>query len=185
VYAVGPDGRIRWRIDAGADVDSAPAIGDDGTVFVGTDGGVLLALSPQDGSERFRTRVGGFVRGALSVARDGTVLAGTYGPAPRLVALSPDDGHIRFEFSVPGTGASEFGIHGGPVEDARGSLYFGAQDDWVYALAPDGALLWRLRTQGDVDAPVVIARDGLLLAGSDDGKLYAIGGNSHPQRVIP
>jgi outer membrane protein assembly factor BamB len=174
VYAIAPDGRQRWRADVGADVDSAPAIGDDGTVYVGTDGGAVLALSPEDGSVRWRARVGGFVRGALSVARDGTVLAGTYGPTPRLVALSADDGRIRFEFAVQGTGAAEFGIHGGPVEDPNGRLYFGAQDDCVYALAPSGALLWKWATHGDVDAPVVIARPGLLLVGSDDGRLYAI-----------
>jgi outer membrane protein assembly factor BamB len=174
VYAIAQDGRLRWRADVGADADSAPAIGDDGTVYIGTDGGSVLALSPEDGSVRWRAKVGGFVRGALSIGRDGTVLAGTYGPTPRLVALSPTDGRIRFEFAVPGTGAAEFGIHGGPVEDSSGRLYFGAQDDCVYALAPGGALLWKWATHGDVDAPVVIARPGLLLAGSDDGKLYAI-----------
>jgi outer membrane protein assembly factor BamB len=84
---------------------------------------------------------------------------------------------VRFRFPVSGTGASEFGIHGGPVEDAAGRLYFGAQDDHAYCLTSEGALVWKLRTGGDVDAPLVITPKGLLLVGSDDGKLYAVGRN--------
>ncbi len=183
VYAVAPDGKVRWRVSVGADADSAPAVGDDGTVFVGTDGGDVVAMSPTDGAVRWRRKAGGFVRGALAIARDGTVLAGTYGPRPRVVGLWPDDGSQRFEFAIQGTGAREFGIHGAPVEDAQGRLYFGAQDDFVYALRPDWTLLWKFATRGDVDAPVVITPAGLLLAGSDDGKLYAIRGKPKPTEV--
>lgn len=175
VYAITSEGKIAWQRNLTADVDGGPAIADDGTVYVGTDGGEIVALDPSDGSVRWRRSLGGFVRGSISIGRDGTVLAGTYGPMPRLVALDPAQGELRFDFGVQGTGAREFGIHGGPVEDAEGRLYFGAQDDCVYALRPDGTLLWKLQTGGDIDAPIVIADDGTLLVGSGDGKLYAIG----------
>lgn len=174
VYALTPDGKVAWSCDVGADADGSPAIADDGTVYVGTDGGEVIALDPADGSIRWRRSVGGFVRGSLAVGRDGSIFAGTYGPMPRLVALEPNEGEIRWSFAIRGTGALEFGIHGGPVEDAEGRLYFGAQDDFVYALRPDGSLLWKLPTGGDVDASLVITEDGTLLAGSADGKLYAI-----------
>lgn len=174
MYAVSPEGKVRWRVDLGADVDGAPAVEDDGTVVVGTDKGEVIALAPDSGDVRWRTDVGGFVRGAMSIGRDGTVLTGTYGPTPALVALDPADGRLRFRFSIAGTGAPEFGIHGGPVEDAAGRLYFGAQDDNAYCLSADGALLWKLKTGGDVDAPVVITAHGLLLVGSDDGRVYAL-----------
>jgi outer membrane protein assembly factor BamB len=173
LYAFAPGGQIRWSVDLGADVDSTPAIEDDGTVVVGSDNAEVVALDSGGGQIKWRSPVGGYVRGALSLGRDGTVLVGTYGPTPRLLALDPIDGHQRFAFSIPGNGAPEFGIHGGPTEDAAGRLYFGAQDDQVYCLAPDGALLWKFKTGGDVDAPLVITPEGRLLAGSDDGKLYA------------
>lgn len=174
LYAISPDGKVRWHVDLGADVDSAPAIEDDGTVVVGNDKGQIVALAPDSGEVRWRTEVGGFVRGAMSIGRDGTVLAGTYGPTPALVGLDATDGSLRFRFSIAGTGAPEFGIHGGPVEDAAGRLYFGAQDDHAYCLSSDGDLLWKFKTGGDVDAPLVITPRGLLLVGSDDGKLYAL-----------
>jgi outer membrane protein assembly factor BamB len=176
-YAVSPEGKVRWRVDLGADVDSSPAVQDDGTIVVGSDKGEVVALAPENGEVRWTATVGGFVRGAMSLGRDGTVFTGTYGPTPRLVALAPASGAVRFRFPVSGTGSSEFGIHGGPVEDASGRLYFGAQDDHAYCLAKDGTLLWKLRTGGDVDAPLVITPKGVLLVGSDDGKLYAVGRN--------
>jgi outer membrane protein assembly factor BamB len=177
LYAVSPEGKVRWRVDLGADVDGSPAVQDDGTIVVGSDKGEVVALAPENGEIKWAATVGGFVRGAMSLGRDGTVLTGTYGPTPKLVALEPARGAVRFRFPVAGTGASEFGIHGGPVEDAAGRLYFGAQDDHAYCLDGYGTLLWKLRTGGDVDAPLVITPKGLLLVGSDDGKLYAIGRN--------
>lgn len=174
VYAIEEDGTIKWRKDVGADADGSPAIGDDGTIYVGTDGSEVIALRPEDGAIVWRRNVGGYVRGSLSIGRYGKIFVGTYGPHPRMVALDAEDGALLWAFSVRGTGALEFGIHGGPVEDSEGRLYFGAQDDFVYALDQDGALLWKLQTGGDVDASLVITEDGALLAGSADGKLYVI-----------
>jgi outer membrane protein assembly factor BamB len=154
-------------------VDCAPALGDDGTVFAASDAGVVVALDAR-GEERWRTVVRGYVRGGLTVRRNGDVLAGTYGPGPRVVALDGASGEQRWSFRIQGTGAAEFGIHGAPLEDAGRKLFFGAQDDAVYALDADGSFLWRFATGGDVGAPLVVGRDGVLYTGSDDGHLYAL-----------
>jgi outer membrane protein assembly factor BamB len=175
VYAIDREGAVRWRVDLGGDVDSAPVLLDDGTVVVGTDRGQVVALEPLRGDIRWTVDVGGYVRGALSVTRDGNVLVGTYGPKPRVVALAGAHGEARTVFAMQGAAGTEVGIHGAPVEDASGRLFFGAEDDTVYALGADGSLLWKLRTQGDVDAPAVITSHGLLVVGSDDGTIYAIG----------
>jgi outer membrane protein assembly factor BamB len=167
VHAIGVDGRWAWSVDLGADVDGAPAIGDDGAIYVGTDAGDVVRLDAE-GKVVWRTPVGGFVRGALSIARNGDVVVGTYGPVPRVVRVSPE-GTLRGAFAIVGTGAREFGIHGGPLEDDDGALYFGAQDDAVYAVGPEGALRWRFETGGDVDAPVTMLSDGSLVVGSEAG----------------
>jgi outer membrane protein assembly factor BamB len=173
LYAISRDGRIVWSTRLGGDVDCAPAVGDDGTVYVGVDDSAVVALDDK-GAVRWRAKVGGHVRGSLTLTRNGAVVAGVYGPAPGVVALEARSGELRWRFAIAGTGATEFGVHGSPVEDAAGRLYFGAQDDHVYALTADGQLLWKLRTGADVDAPVVLASDGRLLAASDDGKLYLV-----------
>lgn len=171
VHAIGPNGVLAWSTDLGADVDGAPAIGEDGAIFVGTDRGDIVCLDGK-GVLQWRTPVGGFVRGVLSVARNGDVLAGTYGPVPRVVRVARD-GTLRGAFGIRGTGAREFGLHGGPLEDGDGALYFGAQDDSVYALAATptahAGVAWRYETAGDVDAPLTLLSDGSLVVPSEDG----------------
>lgn len=169
VRALTSAGALAWATDLGSDVDGAPAIDDAGGIFVGTDKGEIVRLDAR-GAVVFRTQVGGFVRGVLSVSRSGDVLAGTYGPVPRVVRVAPD-GTIRGAFAIPGTGAREFGIHGGPLEDSEGTLFFGAQDDLVRAVGTDGVLRWRFPTGADVDAPLTLLGDGSLVVPSEDGTI--------------
>jgi len=173
-YAVSPQGKLLWSTDLGGDVDASPAVADDGAVFFGSDADEVLRLDPDDGHVVWRAAVGGYVRGALSVARNGDVLAGVYGPTPREVRLNAADGTMRGQVSVQGTGAREFGVHGGAMEDASGALVFGSQDDQVYAFDADGGKLWSFMTGGDVDAPVSLLSDGTVMVGSDDGRVYAL-----------
>jgi len=173
VYALAPDGHLAWSLDLGADVDGAPAIDDHGAVYVGTDGDEVVRIDPDDGRVVWRSNMGGYVRGTLSVARNGDVLAGVYGPRPRAARLRADDGGIRGDFSIQGTGARDFGVHGGALEDAAGTLVFGAQDDALYAVDASGKLLWRYVSGGDVDAPATLLSDGTLVVGSDDGSVRA------------
>jgi outer membrane protein assembly factor BamB len=170
VYALSPAGALTWSTDVGADVDGAPAIGDDGAVTVGTDAGEVVRLSAT-GEVMWRSQVGGYVRGTLSLGRNGDALAGVYGPTPRVVRIG-SDGRVSASFAVQGTGSREQGVHGAPLEDATGALFFGAQDDAVHALGPDGAWEWSFVTQGDVDAPLTLLSNGALVAASDDGNVY-------------
>ncbi|MDB4979759.1 MAG: cell surface protein [Myxococcales bacterium] len=169
VHAIGAGGVLAWSVDLGADVDGAAVIGDDGAIYVGTDKDEVVRLDSH-GKIAWRAKVGGYVRGVLSLARNGDVLAGTYGPVPRLVRVAPD-GTIRGAFAIKGTGAREFGIHGGPLEDADGTLFFGAQDDSAYAIDTEGAVRWRFETGADVDAPLSMLSDGSLVVASEDGTI--------------
>jgi outer membrane protein assembly factor BamB len=172
-YRVTPQGALAWVTDLGADVDGSPAIGDDGAIFFGTDDDRVVRLGDA-GDVVWRAPVGGFVRGALSIARDGDVLAGVYGPTPRAVRLDPHDGGVVGSFFVQGTGAREFGVHGGALEDDDGTLYFGAQDDAAYAIERTGVVRWRFVTGDDVDAPLSLLPDGALVIPSDDGIVYLL-----------
>lgn len=169
VYAIDQKGVAAWSTDLGADVDGAPVIGDDGAIYVGTDAGEVVRLEP-NGKIAWRAPAGGFVRGGLSLGRNGDVLVGTYGPAPRVIRVGPD-GALKGAFSIQGTGAKEFGIHGGPLEDDEGALYFGTQDDAVYALDPDGSVRWSFKTGADVDAPLTLLEGGGLVVPSEDGSV--------------
>jgi outer membrane protein assembly factor BamB len=179
-YGLKGEGQPMWSTDLGADVDGAPAIADDGSVYVGTDGDEVVRLDPQDGHVVWRSKVGGYVRGTLAIARNGDILGGAYGPTPHAMRLRADDGAIRGIFPIQGTGAREFGVHGGALEDPSGALLFGAQDDAVYAIDATGKLLWRFASDGDVDAPLTLLSDGTVVVGSDDGRVRALRAGAAP-----
>jgi outer membrane protein assembly factor BamB len=46
LYAINPDGTQKWAFATGDDVDSSPAIGADGTVYVGSYDNKLYAIGP-------------------------------------------------------------------------------------------------------------------------------------------
>lgn len=169
----GRDGTVKWRALVDADADGGPAIADDGTIYAGTDGGEVIALEPHTGNVKWRRAVGGFVRGGITVARDGAVIVGVHGPKPAIVALDAYGGEI-FRVVVPGTGAKEHGVRGGPIEDAEGTLVFGGQDDRVVALDRDGHERWSVRVDGDVDGTLALS-EGVVYVATYGGSLYALG----------
>jgi len=44
LYCLEPDGKLRWSVELGGDVDSSPILAADGTIYVGTDDKKLYAL---------------------------------------------------------------------------------------------------------------------------------------------
>ncbi|MGH7286190.1 MAG: PQQ-binding-like beta-propeller repeat protein [Polyangiaceae bacterium] len=169
-YALTSAGAQKWAVALGADVDGAPVIGDDGAIFFGDDADELVRIE-QDGRVAWKVDVGGFVRGPLSITRGGSLVFGTFGPAPREVRVDAKSGSILGSFRIQGTGAKEFGIVGGALEDDSGAVFFGAQDDAVYAVDRNGALRFRIATGGDVDAPLTLLPDGALVIAGDDAKV--------------
>ena len=75
LYALdGKTGKIQpgFPFKTPSDVDSAPAIGGDGTVFFGTADGTFYAVNP-DGTQRFQFKTGGRISSSPAIGPDGTV----------------------------------------------------------------------------------------------------------------
>ncbi len=179
LYALNSDGTLRWAYRTGGDVDSAPAIADDGTVVVGSDDARVHAVAP-DGTLRWSREVGGAVRAGIAFGIDGSVLVGTYGPRPRFVSLDFATGEERWAHALRPVASRDVGIQSPAAVDAEGSIYFGANDDFLYSLRPDGGLRWVFATGADVDSGPSIATDGTLVFGSADHVVYALGGGVSP-----
>lgn len=163
LIALGPDGSKRWQIEGPGEFDSAPAIGPDGTAYIGDEARRLLAIDAA-GQQRFSFISGGPVRAAPALRADGSVIFGAYDGV--LYALRAD-GSLAWSFATADS------IQSAPLVDAEGAVVFGSRDNRVYALNADGTLRWSLVLEEDIDGPPAIGPDGTLYIGSDDRCLHA------------
>lgn len=173
LYALTPTGELRWSFQARNDIDSGPVVGDDGTIYFGSDDHFVYALD-RNGERLWSADVGGYVRTPVALGLDGNVLVPVFGPHARLVSLDARDGWEQWAFSVSRTDSNELGVGSSPLVDRDGNIYFGADDDYLYAIDRQGHMRWIYATEGNVDGDPVLAADGTLLIGSDDRHLHAL-----------
>ncbi len=124
MYAIDPDGTERWNYSTGGRVYSSPAIGEDGTIYVGSGDNHIYAMDP-DGTERWSLNSLGSIRSSPVVGGDGTVYFGNdiglfYGVNP--------NGTQRWSMSAGGI------ILSSPAIGGDGSIYFGCFDNNLYAI---------------------------------------------------
>jgi len=150
---------------------SSPAVAPDGTIYVGTFGGTLLAVAP-DGKPEWRFATGMEIRSSPAVADDGTIYFG--GRDRRLYALTPA-GKLKWKFA---TGAW---VDSTPAIALDGTVYFGSWDKNFYALHPDGSLKWKFAAGGIVDSSPAIAADGTIYFGAHNGIFYALDAGGKPR----
>jgi len=65
-------------------------------------------------------------------------------------------------------------ISSSPAIGTDGTIYFGSQNNYFYALNADGSLKWNYETGGNVDSSPAINSDGTIYFGSRDNHLYAL-----------
>ena len=159
------DGAFKWNVDRSEPIDSSPAVGADGTVYVGCGDGRLYAFDPETGAIRWSYATGSFITSSPAIGADGTIYFGA--GDSRLHAVAPN-GTGRWKFT-----AGDW-IDSSPAIGADGTIYFGSYDQCVYAVAPDGTERWRVVTGSGVFSSPAIGADGTVYVGSGDQRLYAL-----------
>lgn len=135
LYALDQDGNEKWSFPlGGTSAYSSPVIGPDGTIYIGSDGGKLYAIDPQDGltvtqRKKWECTLDGAVRSVPAVGQAAgrvTVYVGTSGGT--LYAVDPADGSIEWSFQ---TGDQ---IRSSVLLTSDGSLYVASYDWNLYAI---------------------------------------------------
>jgi len=203
----------KWAFNCGEIQFSSPAIGLDGTIYIGCYNHNLFAMNP-DGSEKWAFATGGQIDSSPALGTDGTVYIGSSDHS--LYALNPDgtkkwsfitseqiiaspvigtDG-IIYTGSIDGifraikndgtqkwTYTTGGPIWGCPAIAADGTIYFGS-DRKLYALNPNGTNKWSYQTNGMILSAPAIGSDGTVYVGSLDGNLYALDPNGTKKWVF-
>jgi hypothetical protein len=154
LYAIYPNGTLKWHSDLVGFTKFQPVIGLDGTIYVGTIKG-FHAFYPNGTLQWILPMEKNFCSRPV-VSPEGIIYVGT--DDGYFYAVYPN-GTIQWEYYL---GYSLIGTS----LDAEGNIYFVAlYCDYLYCLYPNGTLRWTFQTVQEIyDAPLI----------GDDGTIYTV-----------
>lgn len=168
LYALAPDGRLRWRLALGSFVLSPVVRGD--TVYVAEMAGVLhaLALRPEGPPrQRWSLELGGTAYGSPALAADGTIYA-TAGADLIAVRDGGNVGRVRWRF------ATAKQIEVSPAVAPDGTVVTGSNDPYEYGIGADGRQRWRYNRRILTYSSPAVTSDGLAYFGDHRGFVTAV-----------
>ena len=169
IYAISPDGVMKWKHDMHEKILGCPAIARDGTIYVCSSefSATLCALNP-DGTVKWSRAAEAGYEFSPAVAVDGSiVVCSTWG---NVTCIDPD-GSLRWNHDMEGDDATPCVA---PAIGPHGDIYIGAEDKYLYSFSASGTLKWRCKTTGKISCSPAIGADGVAYVGSEDGHLYAV-----------
>ncbi|HWE32236.1 MAG TPA: PQQ-binding-like beta-propeller repeat protein [Solirubrobacteraceae bacterium] len=182
-YALGSDGRLRWRIKTGGLIDAAGALsafdstlGSAPLTFGSADEKLYHVTTPAHGRPRivwtYRASVPPVAgqrvdwwEGNVAVGPGGVLYAGNTGGTA--YAIRPD-GRLLWRFTAANS------LWTTPAFGPDGSSFWGSLDFHIYRLGPTGLPQWKTFTPGYVISSPAIGADGTVYVGSFDSRLYAL-----------
>lgn len=197
-------GDVLWSVDLGSRIQSSPTVGPDGTIYVGTDEGKLLAVEPK-GTIKWSFRTAGPVPGSAILTEDSHIVFGSTDKI--LYGLRPD-GKMRW-LATPGSGVVstpapgndgnifvttvfnkltcfneggrrewEFEADGNlvssPALGKEGVVYFGSQNKTLYAVNADGSGRWTFKAGDKINSSPALDAQGRIYFGCLDSRLYSV-----------
>jgi outer membrane protein assembly factor BamB len=155
LFALAPDGAVRWTAKVGPAIKTSPALASDGTVYVPSMDGKLYAVSPPKSGDQRE----GSIRWTFDFGQNP-------GSTPLVTA------------SAPPPGADGIGSGASATIAPDGMIYVGANNSNLYAITPDGSLKWLFEAQREVagiwSTAALSLDDRTLYVGANKGGIYAL-----------
>ena len=159
--------RILWSFADGA-TGTAPAIGEDGTIY--TAGSSDLIALTSDGKEKWRVHTLGTGNFASPViGADGTIYVVSASNGRGFLFAITSDGAEKWRVPI----LAHTNLYSSPAIAADGTIFVGA-DSTIYAVKPEGIVSWKIETKGNIYSSPAIGIDGTVHIGCMDGYLYAV-----------
>jgi len=183
--AVTPQGALKWefKFNGGAgiftsNVQSSPAIGADGTIYVGSIDTKAYALNP-----------GGSIKWAVSPSVSSISASPAIGPGGdiyvvdtscTLFALAAADGRQVWSYRLSSSTCND----ASPAVAQDGTVYIGGPfNGTLTAINADGSLKCTFATGSSIESTPAIATDGTIYVGSDG--LYALNPDCSLKWIFP
>ncbi len=163
----------------------SPAVSeDDGTIYIGSSDHNLYALDPEDGTVKnpwpFRAYTD---MGTPLISKAGTNGAETIFAAAGSLLLGVSTGAAEVSRFTPGKILRSL-----PALGKNGELYFGSNDERVYALGSGGTtnnVLWKFHTGRNLSASPVVGAGGDIYIGSENARLYCFRSTGELRWSVP
>ena len=177
LYAIKPDGTLKWSFENGQYSNSSPVIGTDGTIYIcGTSYNYVFAINAIGTLKWINNMSAGNSYGVVTpvIGSDGTIYVGSIDAT--LYAINPLNGITTSYFET------EASIYSSPAIGPDGTIYISSSDNFLYAIQPTkptGTLIWKIGIPSYsfvniITSSPAIGSDGTIYIGSIDNKLYAI-----------
>jgi outer membrane protein assembly factor BamB len=183
LYAVNPNGTRKWAFGFDNEDElsfATPAIDERGVIYIPTERyseSRVYAIDP-DGSLRWQYQLEEVrvIRASPAIAEDGTIYiatkAGGEDLCSRVIALSPG-GSKLWEVPIQTVHHTRDDVYSSPSVGADGLIYFGAENEMMYAMNPDGSLNWMHKLMAvNWSGPAIMADGTAYIAGMDYGGFY-------------
>src|SRR3989339_1056013 len=164
LYAINPDGTLKWKYKTGDVIESSPAVGADGVIYVGSNDNKVYAIN-SDGTLKWSYSTSGYVVSSPAVGTNSTVYVGSYDG--KLYAINKN-GTLKKD-PPPSLGNQ---IYSSPAVGSNEIIYIGSKNDgYFYSLDSNLETRWRRRLLDSINSSPAIGSDGIVYIGAD--RLYA------------
>ncbi|MGA1873880.1 MAG: PQQ-binding-like beta-propeller repeat protein [Thermoplasmatota archaeon] len=170
VYAVTPQGRVKWGFLVDDEVHSSPTMDGNGNIYFGSLDSSFYSIDT-DGVLNWRCDLDGPIVGSPAVTSE-RIFIGTLGGG--LYCLDRA-GRTIWNFSTEGS------IHSSPALLGPGRLLFTSTDHFLYCLYTNGTLYWKYDMGAGSYSTPSVGEEGSIYVTADDRRLHCV--NSLGDRV--
>lgn len=183
LYAVNPNGTVKWKFKAGQEFESAPALSADGlVVYAGSDDNCLYAVNTSTGTLKWKYKASDDVNSPPAIDAAGNIYITTSNW--NAWSIKPT-GKLNWKVPISNSHGSTWSwADGGPaIDQSAQTVYFGGADG-LYAYSFSGAFKWK-HVSARVWTHPAVGADGMIYYTATNNMLYALQSNGSVQWSSP